>query len=77
VAEVTVLHGSITVNGVSLTVNALPAADVAQVALIPYTWAETTLSALQAGDSVNLEGDLIGKFVVQYLSRRGVPAGRS
>lgn len=76
VAEVTVLHGSITVNGVSLTVNALPAPDVAQVALIPYTWAETTLSQLEMGDPVNLEGDLIGKFVVQYLSRRGVPAGR-
>lgn len=78
VAEVTILHGSITINGVSLTVNALPAPDVAQVALIPYTWKETNLSALSAGDRVNLEGDLLGKFVVNYLkrteSRRGAPA---
>lgn len=78
VAEVTILHGSITINGVSLTVNALPAPDVAQVALIPYTWEETNLSALRPGDRVNLEGDLLGKFVVNYLkrteSRRGAAA---
>jgi riboflavin synthase len=78
VAEVTILHGSITINGVSLTVNALPAPDVAQVALIPYTWEETNLSALRPGDRVNLEGDLMGKFVVNYLkrteSRRGAAA---
>ncbi|HEY8485074.1 MAG TPA: riboflavin synthase [Longimicrobiales bacterium] len=71
VAEVTVLHGSIAVNGVSLTVNALPAPDVAQVALIPYTWEHTNLSDLRVGDAVNLEGDLLGKFVVHYLKRRG------
>jgi riboflavin synthase len=69
VAEVTVLHGSIAINGVSLTINALPAPDVAQVALIPYTWEATNLSALQPGDRVNLEGDLLGKFVVSYLKR--------
>jgi riboflavin synthase len=69
VAEVTVLHGSIAINGVSLTVNELPALDVAQVALIPYTWEATNLSALKPGDRVNLEGDLLGKFVVSYLKR--------
>jgi riboflavin synthase len=71
VAEVTVLHGSITVNGVSLTINALPEPDMAQVAIIPYTWEETTLSELRPGDLVNLEGDLLGKFVVNYLKRMG------
>lgn len=71
VAEVTVLHGSIAVNGVSLTVNALPAADVAQAALIPYTWEHTNLSALEPGGAVNLEGDMLGRFVVQYLKRTG------
>lgn len=71
VAEVTVLHGSIAVNGVSLTVNALPGPDVAQVAVIPYTWEHTTLSDLSPGGRVNLEGDLLGKFVVQYLKRTG------
>jgi riboflavin synthase len=69
VAEVTVLHGSITIDGVSLTVNALPAPDSAQVALIPYTWEHTNLSRLQAGSTVNLEGDMLGRFVVHYLKR--------
>lgn len=72
VAEVTVLHGSITVSGVSLTVNAMPRADVAQVALIPYTWEHTTLRTLAVGDGVNLEGDMLGRFVVNYLNRSGL-----
>ena len=69
VAEVTVLHGSIAVDGVSLTVNALPSGDVFQVGLIPHTWAVTNLARLQPGDQVNLEGDMIGRFVVHYLKR--------
>lgn len=72
VAEVTVLHGSISVAGVSLTVNALPEPDVAQVALIPYTWNHTTLRDLQPGDGVNLEGDMLGRFVVDYMKKRGL-----
>lgn len=71
VAEVTVLHGSIAVAGVSLTVNAMPAPDVAQVALIPYTWEHTTLRDLQPGDGVNLEGDMLGRFAVDYMKKRG------
>ena len=71
VAEVTVLHGSIAMAGVSLTVNAMPAPDVAQVALIPYTWEHTTMRDLTPGDGVNLEGDMIGRFVVDYLKKRG------
>jgi riboflavin synthase len=70
VAEVTVLHGSITINGVSLTVNALPAPDRAQVALIPYTWENTNLSRLDVGSAVNLEGDMLGRFVVHHLNAR-------
>ncbi|HSH45331.1 MAG TPA: riboflavin synthase [Longimicrobiales bacterium] len=71
VADVTVIHGSITVNGVSLTVNELPAPDIAQVALIPYTWDHTTLREIRPGDGVNLEGDMLGRFVVHYLKRSG------
>ncbi|MDX1673182.1 MAG: riboflavin synthase [Longimicrobiales bacterium] len=71
VAEVTVLHGSIAMAGVSLTVNAMPSPDVAQVALIPYTWDHTTMRDLTPGDGVNLEGDMIGRFVVSYMKRRG------
>lgn len=70
VAEVTVLHGSIAIQGVSLTVNALPAPDVAQVALIPYTWENTTLCRLAPGSRVNLEGDMVGRFVVHWLKRQ-------
>ncbi len=69
VAEVSVLHGSICVNGVSLTIQELPAPDVARIALIPYTWDHTALRDLRPGDAVNLEGDMIGKFVVHHLSR--------
>ncbi len=71
VGEVTVLHGSIAMSGVSLTVNAMPAPDVAQVALIPYTWEHTTLGDLKPGDGVNLEGDMLGRFVVEYMKKRG------
>jgi riboflavin synthase len=71
VAEVTVLHGSIAIDGVSLTVNALPAPDRAQVALIPYTWDHTNMSRLRPGSRVNLEGDMLGRFVVHYLKLRG------
>ena len=71
VADVTVLHGSITVDGVSLTVNALPAPDVFQVALIPHTWEVTNFRRLAPGATVNLEGDMIGRYVVHYLQRTG------
>jgi riboflavin synthase len=68
-ADVTLLHGSIAVDGVSLTVNALPAPGRIQVALIPFTLEQTTLGNLEAGDRVHLEGDMIGKFVRQLLKR--------
>ena len=63
----TILHGSITLSGVSLTVSALPAPGTCQVALIPHTLAVTTLGTLAAGDRVNLEADLIGKYVGRML----------
>lgn len=68
VAEVTILHGSITLNGVSLTVNALPGTGRCQVSIIPHTWDVTALSDLVPGSPVNLEGDLIGKYV-RHLMR--------
>lgn len=73
VARVTVLQGSITLNGVSLTVNALPSPGVAQVSIIPFTWEHTALSDLRQGDGANVEGDLIGKYVRHLL---GVPGRR-
>ncbi len=71
VAAVTVLHGSITLNGVSLTVNEVPAPGVCQVSIIPHTWEHTNLADLRVGDPVNLEGDTIGKYVRHLL---GAPA---
>jgi len=68
VAEVTILHGSITVNGVSLTVNAFPAEGECQVGIIPFTWEHTNFGRLKPGDRVNLEGDLVGKYVAKLLS---------
>lgn len=65
-----VMHkGSITINGVSLTV-AEVADDVLTVALIPHTLEHTTLGALKTGDKVNLEFDMIGKYIENILSKR-------
>jgi len=71
VAEVSVPHGSITVDGVSMTVNAVPEPGVIQLSVIPFTRNETTLGALKPGDRVHLEGDVIGKYVRQLLEVRG------
>lgn len=71
VAGVTILHGSIAINGVSLTVNALPSEGQCQVGIIPFTWDHTNLGSLKAGDHVNLEGDLIGKYVAKLLVAQG------
>lgn len=67
VANVSILHGSITLNGVSLTINDLPRDGVGQVSIIPHTWQVTALSDLRAGSPVNLEGDMIGKYVRHLL----------
>jgi len=63
--------GSIAVEGVSLTVAAL-AKDTFTVALIPHTLAATTLGALQPGDDVNLEVDVVAKYVERLIGPRGV-----
>lgn len=66
--DLTILHGSIALNGISLTVNALEAPDRCQVAIIPHTWSHTNLHALDRGDPLNVEGDLMGKYVKKILS---------
>jgi riboflavin synthase len=63
-----VLHGSVAVDGVSLTVNALPAPGILQLSLIEYTWRHTTLGELRAGDRVHLEADMVGKYVRQLVA---------
>jgi riboflavin synthase len=73
-ARYLVFKGSVAVEGISLTVAAL-AEDGFEVAIIPKTWAVTNLSRLRPGDPVNLEADIIAKYVERILSfdaRRGV-----
>ncbi len=74
VARVTVPLGSITVDGVSLTVNAKPVRDLIQIALIPFTLQHTTLGERVVGDRVHLEADTIGKYVAALLDQRA-PTG--
>ena len=73
VARVSVPLGAITVDGVSLTVNAIPSPGVVQISLIPFTLQHTTLGERRPGDRVHLEADLIGKYVAALLEARGAP----
>ena len=61
-----VSKGSVAVDGVSLTVAALDDGHF-DVMIIPFTWAHTSLSALQAGATVNLECDVVGKYVARAV----------
>jgi riboflavin synthase len=70
VAAVSIPLGSITVDGVSLTVNAVPAPGVIQVSLIPFTLQATTLGDRVPGDEVHLEGDTVGKYVRALIEER-------
>lgn len=64
-----VAKGSIAVDGVSLTVAEL-SGDAFAVALVPHTLAETTLGGVAAGDEVNLEADVLAKYVERLVSGR-------
>ena len=69
-APLLIPKGSISVDGVSLTVASL-AANSFGVQVIPFTWAHTALAALKVGDAVNLEGDVLGKYVVRLWELQG------
>jgi riboflavin synthase len=71
VADSTILHGSIALNGVSLTVSDFLGHEEIQIGIIPFTWEQTNLGRLAPGDPVNVEGDLIGKYVGRILAARG------
>lgn len=65
--HVTVKKGSITINGVSLTV--VDSTDNGfSVAIIPYTYGHTNFNQIKPGDRVNIEFDIIGKYVARYLT---------
>lgn len=65
---ITVQKGSITVNGVSLTV-VRSEADLFSVHIIPYTFENTCFKNIRAGSAVNLEFDIVGKYVARLLNR--------
>lgn len=67
-AFTTVPQGSITVNGISLTV-ANSADNQFSVAIIPYTWEHTNMRNIKVGDKVNLEFDIIGKYVAKLMKK--------
>ncbi len=67
-AELLVEKGSVAIDGVSLTVVGVQA-DGFDVALIPHTLRETTLGERRPGDRLNLEADVLGKYVKKYLDR--------
>jgi riboflavin synthase len=68
-ARYVVLKGSITIDGISLTV-ARWQNNIAEVAVIPYTHEHTNIRDRKPGDAVNLEGDILGKYVERYLDAR-------
>lgn len=70
-AAQSVLKGSVTIDGVSLTISAL-GDDWLGVDLIPTTARETTLGAKRVGDGVNLEGDVVGKYLAKGAARPGL-----
>jgi riboflavin synthase len=69
-ARYIVPKGSVTIDGISLT-----SADchdgIAEIAVIPYTYEHTNICERRPGDAVNLEGDILGKYVERYLEARG------
>jgi riboflavin synthase len=74
--ELMVLHGSLAVDGVSLTVNDLPAPDIVQLSLIEYTLRHTTLGDLGPGHRVHVEADCIGKYVQRLVAPYVAPVPR-
>lgn len=66
--DAVVEKGSIAIDGVSLTVAALRGASV-EVAVIPHTWKNTVCASYRVGDRVNVETDMIGKYVAAFVRR--------
>jgi riboflavin synthase len=72
VLRTTILKGSVTVAGVSLTVTAVDDTSFS-VSLIPHTLSVTTLGGLEPGRRVNLEADVLGRYVERLLASSGSP----
>jgi len=73
IASYIVAKGSITIDGVSLTVARWSTSgqlSTADIAVIPYTYRHTNIADRAPGDAVNLEADILGKYIERYLTRR-------
>jgi riboflavin synthase len=68
--------GSVAIDGISLTVNSVSQNGFG-VTIIPHTAAVTTLGARKKGDEVNIETDIIGKYVERFVSQRGASEGKA
>jgi riboflavin synthase len=66
--------GSVALDGVSLTVNEVDGNRFG-IMLIPHTWSHTTFSQIQAGDKINLEVDMLARYVARIVSFQGDPNG--
>lgn len=76
-ARYIVPKGSIAIDGVSLTVARWhPQSRVAEVAVIPYTYDHTNIRDRKPGNAVNLEGDILGKYIERYLAAREAASPR-
>ena len=75
-ARYVVPKGSIAIDGVSLTV-ARWLDNVAELAIIPYTYSHTNIRDRKPGDAVNLEGDILGKYIERYLEARNAASSSS
>ncbi len=75
VSRYIVEKGSIAIDGISLTVNEYQEGEI-RLTLIPYTLEKTTLRQKRVGDRVNLEGDILGKYVEKFLDRRDKKPGQ-
>jgi len=65
--------GSITIEGISLTV-AEVVENIIVVHIIPHTFSHTNLREKREGDTLNIEADLLGKYVISFLEKREAPA---
>ena len=73
IARYLVIKGSVAVNGISLTVAQCDEGDNwFKVAVIPHTYEETNLAYLKEGNLVNIEGDILGKYVEKLLKHEGI-----
>jgi riboflavin synthase len=73
-APLLVPKGSVAMSGISLTVAGLGEGTM-DIMVVPFTWGHTNVATLRPGDAVNLEADVIGKYVVRALALRGLGIG--